>query len=352
MIKLLKRHWQWRLEKFYRRNRWHLILDLSLLIIIIILATAFASLKFYRPNISWLDNLSHSKTEIDLKNPPLKIVFSVPQPNLRLADGADLQINLANDGSLELQDVAIDLTAANQDFSLTKVTSPLENQALSINNRQLLIAKLPPKASLEIKVKVFFTAKNESAKIINWQAGSAYAYGGQTIKDAWALPDLKIKSELTAKALAYYSSPQGDQLGVGPLPPVVGVPTTYWLFFEASNNGDFKNFVMSGKLPSGVELTGQRSILAGEFKYNEATRQVVWQIKDMKADGGSYRAGFEVSFLPSLEQLGKLSPLLTSIKYYFQDAATDENQESQLSDLSTNLDFDKLNRGQGKVIKP
>lgn len=356
MIRLLKRHWQWRLERFYRRNRWHIIADLSLLVIIIVLAVVYASLYFYRPHFSWGTVWGQPKPEIDLKNPPLALSFSAPQTNFKLADGADLNITLNNGGNLELNDITVNLTLASPDFSLAKIIvaeGQTENQTdLKISDRQLSVAKLAAKTALEIKLKVFFEAKKAAGKIISWQAQSSYVYGGQTIKDSRALPDLKIKSKLSAQAVAYYNSPQGDQLGVGPLPPVVGVPTTYWLFFEAQADGSFQDFVMSGKLPSGLELTGQRSVLAGEFNYNKATRQVLWQLKEVAAGSSSYRVGFEVSFMPQESQIGKISPLLTAIKYYSQDSVTGENQESGLPDLSTNLDFDKLNHGQGRVSQP
>lgn len=351
MIKLLRRHWQWRLERFYHRNRWHLVLDLSLLIIIIVLSTVVITLFSYHPRFSGLLD-GKQPGEINLENPPLKLVFSVSHPNFELADGVELEINLDNSGDSALEDIAINLAATTPGFSLQGLKVMTDTSGLKIADQQLLLDSLPAKTAQKLKISVSFATKDESAKMVGWQAQSAYVYGGRTIKDAWALPDLKIRSKLTAKALAYYDSPQGDQLGVGPLPPVAGVPTTYWIFFELSSDGVFKDVAVSGKLPARVELTGQRSVLAGEFKYNTSTRRVLWQLEELKAEDNGYRVGFEVSFLPDKDQVGQIGSLLSAVKYYAQDKVTEEEVEGSLDDLDTDLAADKFNRGQGKVIKP
>ncbi len=351
MIKLLKRHWQWRLERFYRRNRWHLVLDLSLLVVIVVLATVVITLFSYHPRFSNLISGSQPG-EINLENPPLSLTFSVPQPGFKLADGAELEIRLDNSGDSELEDIAIDLETTNQDFSVVGIEPLTEISGLDVVGQRLSLSKLPAKASLVLKAKVSFSTKSETAKIIGWQAQSAYTYNGQVIKDAWILPELKLKSELKAKAFAYYNSPQGDQLGVGPLPPVVGIPTTYWLFLEVSSDGSFKDLVFSGKLPAGVELSGQRSLLAGEFKYNTSTRQVLWRLKAVEAEETNYRIGFEVSFKPTEDQLGQVANLMTDVRYYAQDGVTAESVEGYLDDLDTDLSADKLNHGRGRTVKP
>ena len=97
MLKFINRYWQFRRERFYLKNRWHLIIDFSLGVIIILLIAAVISLHFYRPNLaSPFSGTAPAKQEIDLNNPPLVVNFSVASSSIRLADGALLKIDLKN----------------------------------------------------------------------------------------------------------------------------------------------------------------------------------------------------------------------------------------------------------------
>ena len=72
MFKIINIYFRSRWERFYLKNRWHLILDLSLITILIILGISAVSLYYYRPTLNW----SWSETAnlpIDFNNPPLKL---------------------------------------------------------------------------------------------------------------------------------------------------------------------------------------------------------------------------------------------------------------------------------------
>ncbi len=353
MFKFIGRHWQSRRERFYKKNRWHLILDFSLATIIILLVASLISLKAYQPNANWFwSGTTPTKSAIDLNNPPLIFNVSVASSSVRLTQAVELKVNLKNDSDFLIQNIKTDLVLATKNFSLNKIEASVPNSDIKISNRQIDFGSLGASAAKTITLKVYFNTYDEAERVINWQVQNSYSVEGQTIKEALNLPDLKLASELIAKAVAYYNSPQGDQLGSGPLPPLVGLPTNYWVFFDVKSNGDFKNLVFSAKLPLGVELTGERSLLSGDFKYNASSRQIIWTVPELKNQSDSYRVGFEIQLIPDSSQLGKNIPLITNISYYAQDTLVNEESAAELYDLSTNLDFDRLNKGQGKVKQP
>lgn len=160
----------------------------------------------------------------------------------------------------------------------------------------------------------------------------------------------KAPSNLKVQASVLYNSLQGDQLGSGPIPPIATIPTTYWLFFKAENNGnEVDNFLMSAKLPSNVTFTGNKTLSAGTIFYQEDRHLLIWRVNTLAKDQSSYSAGMEISLTPSVQQVGKNCELVTNIRYSANDIEADTELSGTLKSMTSALDFDKINQGQGKV---
>lgn len=366
MSKSIKRNWlekNWfnhhlnkRRELFYKKNRWHFILDLSGGIIIVVLLVAIIALYFYRPYTSQTTSRSlPEKLELDLNNPPLVANFSVATSSFSLADGTELKINLNNGSNLEVKDIKISLLTTDSNFSINKINNAAEagsSTGVEINNKQIIISSLATGEEKEIKVKVNFKSKDVADRIIKWQAQTEYSVKGQIIRESVNLLNVYLRAELNAQAAIYYNSPQGDQLGSGPLPPLVGLPTNYWIFFEVKSDGNFKNLVFSGKLSEGVGLTNKRSLLSGDFKYSTSSRQIIWTVPELKNQDDNYRVGFEVQFIPIDEQFDTVATILNNLKCYAYDNLTNQNDYVELNNLDSNLDYDQINKGNGKIGRP
>lgn len=358
MLKILQRHWLNRFEKYYRRNHWNLIVDFSFLVIIIILLSSVIGLYLYRPAAS-LKNVTDNpiiNTPIDLNNPPLDLSAELLNSSIASGEGAIIKLTFKNNSDYSLNKLVFDFVSLNKNFSIDHLELLEENNPdISLNKTKIILPDLPANLSGEVSLKVYFKNKNSESKEvkeINWQISGTYLAGGQSLKQNFDLPLLNIASVLTVDSRAYYNSPQGDQLGAGPLPPIVSLPTNYWLFIEANADGDFNNFIYSAKLPRGVEVTGNRSILAGDFTYNKDSRQIIWRVPLVKAGSSDYRAGFEVQLIPTDAQFDKVLPFLSSARYSAQEAAgakTKVNEEIDSPD--TNLEFDLINKGEGQVTK-
>ncbi|MEI6529073.1 MAG: hypothetical protein WCN88_01535 [Candidatus Falkowbacteria bacterium] len=356
MFKFIRRQWQKRRERFYQKNSWHLILDFSLALIIIILAAMLISFYAYRPVVNTQSVINiPKKNELDLNNPPLIINFELASSSLHLADSAELRLKMRNTSKFLVENIKINLLVIDQNFNIDKleeISNSEPDSKTEISNSEISFGKLQASENREVVYKVYFSDKTETNRLIKWQAQSEYNVEGQTIKETFSIPGISLAAELSARAVAYYNSPQGDQLGSGPLPPAVALPTNYWVFFEVKSSGDFNNLVFSAKLPKGVELTDRRSVLAGDFKYNESSRQIIWKVVELKNQSDSYRVGFEVQFIPNALQLGKVVNLLTGINYYAEDTLINDENTGTLNNLDTNLNFDRINRGQGEVVLP
>lgn len=348
MFKHIHRYIRGRWERYYLKSHWHLVLDLSLSLIIIILAAAVVSLYFYRPNLPWFGQ--HTAPIVDLNNPPLELTYNLNSSSTKIKEGITLKIDFKNNGTAAVNDVSINLLTTDSNFTVSRLETA--DTALKINGREVVLTRIEAGGSGEATLRVYFNQKNPVMRTINWQAQNQYFFAGHLLKATVNLPALTIPATLEAKEAIYYTSPQGDQLGVGPLPPLVGIPTSYWVFWEVSSANDFKNLVFSARLPKGIELSGGRSLLSGEFNYNTSSRQVIWKIPELKGQDNNYRIGFEIQLIPTPEQVGHILPLLSNSYYYGQDPLTGEKISGSLNQLTTNLETDSFNVGQGEVANP
>lgn len=348
MFKLIHRYVRGRWERYYLKSHWHLILDLSLSLIILILAGALISLYLYRPNVSWLSQ--SAPLVVDLNNPPLELSYDIASSSAKVKEGTVLKITFKNSGTAVINNVNFNLLTTDSNFLVNRLEA-VDSSVLKINGREAVLPQILAGESGEAVLKVYFSQKMATARTINWQVQSQYQLANQLLKATASLPSLLISGELEAKAVVYYTSPQGDQLGVGPVPPIATVPTNYWVFWEVKSVSDFKNLVFSARLPRGVELASGRTLLSGDFNYNTSSRQVIWKIPELKSQANNYRIGFEIQLIPTVEQVGQVLPLLTSSRYYGQDTLTGEEISGLLNALTTNLETDRFNAGQGEVIK-
>ncbi len=353
MLRKINHFWQKRRERFYLKNRWHLVLDYSLGIIILLLIGVLISLFAYQPKIEKTESgVQIQGHTIDINNPPLSFVFASGAKSVSINKPLELKIIFKNSGQLDIQNVKTTLLIIDKNFSIDKIEKTNNSLDLEIVNNQITLRSLGANENRELGVLVHFKDKTKVSRVIKWQVQNEYSVQGQIIKELFDLSDVNLAAELEASAKAYYNSPQGDQLGSGPMPPAISLPTNYWVFFDVISAGDFKNLVFSAKLSKGVELTDRRSLLSGDFKYNSASRKVIWTTPELKNQSDSYRIGFEIQFVPTESQLDETPILISDIKYYAYDSLIGGENSGVLPDISTNLDFDHVNKGLGKVMLP
>ncbi len=165
----------------------------------------------------------------------------------------------------------------------------------------------------------------------------------------------KINTDLTLSAFARYYSPEGDQLGFGPLPPIVSQPTKYWIFISVeSTYNDASDISITATLPGNVEFTGKTSVTTGDnILYNSDTRQISWKAQKVIAPSTFYPiigSAFEVKLTPLAREIGQYAPLLQNIQVSGTDNFTNEKISTKVEDVTSNLQFDKINKSNSKVI--
>lgn len=169
------------------------------------------------------------------------------------------------------------------------------------------------------------------------------------------LLNLKISSLVRFHAEARYFSPEGDQLGRGPLPPRVSQTTKYWInWFITSSPNALKKVILIGHLPSGVSWTEKTNVSEGEaVKYDPVSRTVSWQSNLVQATPGHHcpcqGVGFEVAITPTADEAGKLITLLDNLQIQGIDEFTGEELITSSAPITTELVADNMAKGKGAV---
>lgn len=166
----------------------------------------------------------------------------------------------------------------------------------------------------------------------------------------------QLQSDARIEALTRYYGSGGEQIGRGPLPPVVGETTKYWVFIHVANQlHPLANARVQASLPAGVDWTGRYTLTAGDLmSYDATTRRVVWNlgnIADYKTDfsGQSLSAGFELAVTPGQGDVGKPLLLLNNIELQARDQVTGSIINTVAPAVDTRLEKDAYATDDGIV---
>lgn len=351
MRQTLKKWWRTRQAKHYLKNHWHLYVDIAFLIIILILSAALVIIKQYKiPSVD-TSPVGHVRRENAIPG-TLLISSSLSSKNLYSGRPLTFKIKLENASENNVQTISLVPKIITAGFSLSKLENLNSASNIKIEGQKLILESLAPGASEEAEISATINAEPQASRSMSWALGITYIENNQTYASGYNLNDLKLVTDLKISAEGYYNSLQGDQLGSGPIPPMLGFPTNYWIFFEVDNkNNDLHNLAVSAKLPAGVTLSNHKSLTAGDLSYNESQKRLTWLVDNVNDKIEHYRAGFEIQLLPTLDQLNTAPLLLDNISYFATDVYTGEKLSGKLEAVNTQLPFDIINRGQGLVAK-
>jgi hypothetical protein len=164
-----------------------------------------------------------------------------------------------------------------------------------------------------------------------------------------------LTTPLTVESFARYTSPEGDQIGRGILPPRVQQKTSYWIFWNINGTTNtIHNAIVEGVLPDNVSFSGnQTSSQDSGVTFDPVTRKVSWKIASipptMDPQTPVFSTAFEVIVTPTSVQIGSPAPLLKDILFKGTDAFTDAFLTKNSSMITTNLPIDKMAKGKGLV---
>lgn len=332
-----------RFHKFYHPQKnsnwlWHIAVD-GLLALAIILITVFNIYIWLNPpryanDISSLLTAAFSqprlavalKTGDSIVSPGGKLVYRIKVKNVGRASAKDVTVNLHIDSELYGGDKKIIFTS---------------EQAPAL-------AELKPNAEQEVTYsftlnKNFVQQTSDQTQPVIVSYTEVLFYPENNLKKQVIVSEKsiqKIRSVIGLEAFSRYQSAEGEQLGIGPNPPLAGSATRYWIFFVANTNyNDAENFIATGHLPDNVRFTGRSSALSEEgISYNPNNRMIAWRLDRVTAPTDFYSivgASLEVEIIPWQSQSGQTATLIDNIKLTATDSFTGEGIEKTIKDITT-----------------
>lgn len=259
-------------------------------------------------------------------------------------------LEFANTTDQEISGIAFLVSSLRDTFSLRDVV--VDSPAVSVNgNRITYLEPLQPggKKTFDAKIDLI-----RLKTVLNDYAGAkilvVYDLNGQHFEYPILSPQIKVSSNLSLESGGYYYGPQGDQLGVGPLPPKVDIPTTYWVIWQINNLGnDLEAAEVIADLPENVVWPDQQSVSTGELSYSPVSRRILWKVGTVSRSGGNYRASFAVSIVPRSSEIGTIPELLKGITLTARDKFSGQILSKKAPIITTALEADHRSAGKGTV---
>lgn len=160
---------------------------------------------------------------------------------------------------------------------------------------------------------------------------------------------IAVNAPVSVTLAARYFDDEGQPIGSGPLPPVVGEETTYQLVLRVKGVvHSLRDVVVTTALPANVEATGNPAATAGGIKVNGAT--IEWRIPELRA-GSEPEATSFITLTPRGSDLGRVVVLSGKTTLTAEDQVTRGQVEVTGGVATTNLDTDPVGRGKGVVTR-
>ena len=305
-------------------------------------------------NLKIKDNefsFSGKEKEIAIKEADLNLEIKSNAKNVDNGEKINYSLSYENKGE-EAKNLIIKLSSNNPNFSLASLQVGDLGDGFRLEGNSILIDTLKTKESGQINLSASYKQHQFlSNQELALKAELSYQSGEQQVKHNFISNKNRLNSQVSASASAYYYSPQGDQLGVGPLPPAVNMSTKYWVLLELNLLGnDLDNVSLSAELAKNVSFSDNKRVLNGDLKYGEIGKRLIWELGSISGPSNKYRANFEISLSPDEQDLGKVLNLLEKIELRAHDKFTGEEINLNIANIDTNLKNDKLSSGKGQVV--
>ncbi|MDI6883085.1 MAG: hypothetical protein QMC93_01250 [Patescibacteria group bacterium] len=165
--------------------------------------------------------------------------------------------------------------------------------------------------------------------------------------------ETKLNSQLEFSQKVYFE--QEFFQNKGPLPPRVGESTEYVVLWQVKNSwNDLRNVKVKAVLPENVRPTGKIFPTDARFTFDSDSREVIWNIGEVKAWQGfkeePLTLAFQIEFRPTVSQKGQSPLLIKEAEILAEDVFSSEILQEKAEGKDTTLpDDETVNEEQGIV---
>lgn len=310
------------------------------------------------------DSFSQVKTihDFHVLRPSIEMAGKWDNNTAKAGSTQKLNLTISNNGDVPVSNIHIILPINSTIINVTKLrqlnSGSIGNGKFIINpTNNTSLAKLESGSSIEytiqIPIKKLPLANSISSLILNPSVSAQIVEAGNDIFEKnITLSELKIKQDPRLTATIKYYTPEGDQLGRGPLPPTVGEKTKYWAVIYIQNAGNkLRDISFSANLPSNVSWTEKNSVSHGsEPVYKEEDRSIHWSLNSL-AGLDTIGLFFELALKPLDSDRGTTPNILENIVTSVIDSVSREKILIKHPDLNISLTSDPIGSSHGYVVR-
>ncbi len=300
-----------------------------------------------------------AQTAISITKPSLSVSSAWNTTNpINPGEERELTITTKNTGKTTLHNIRIEIPLANTSMSLIRLTS--ENGGTIKNGTYTVPAPfetLEPNTERSMTLRIDAPLRVDSGTNISlspdpFVIATIAGTDNATIRTAVPVTPIPISTLVTLSAESRYYTEEGDQLGRGPLPPVVGEETKYWALIAINNSTNGLDDVrFSATLPDHVSYTGRTSVSHGDAPvYTPSSKKVTWNLSRLEArdTAGIY---IELALTPSEGQRNTSPKLLENIDIRATDAFTQVHIQKTAPALDISIPKDEIGADKGIIVQ-
>ncbi|MBI4135549.1 hypothetical protein HY477_02335 [Candidatus Uhrbacteria bacterium] len=268
----------------------------------------------------------------------------------RLGDELKITTKLNNRGENKLENITVKITATGE--LLNWNSAQVTEGNLAEDNSALFpkegVVSLNPGQTLDYSFQVPVRSDSVSSLSPFIDIAAEVRVNDTVVRT----PPLRlvVVSDLKLFTDARYFSPAGTPVGAGPLPMRVSEETEFLLRFRLTNIfHDLSNVVVTANLPQGVIWKGVIEVQGGRLTFDEAKREVRFEVNRMPVTTPELNAQFKVGVIPQETDRGKLMLLLNVARVEALDTISQTVFSTDTPAVSTALDADPQARGKGIV---
>ncbi len=275
--------------------------------------------------------------------------YSLRVANDSETEVADVTMTVTMTGaSLDLADIPTDTKKYLKDSILTWTKKEVPGLALLKPNQDLVI-----RWTLNTKKTLTVASDNDVNQTIT---ASAIATSPSLVSIvAPTVIVTKVGTIVGLKTEGRYADDSGKAYGTGPIPPNVGLTTSYrviWTLTTTTNQAD--GLTVTTTLPTSVFWTGQNvGRDAGDIVFDPTARTITWSINRVPAGTGSrlpaLTAYFEVSITPTADQVGSLAVLTDQAVAQATDSFTAVALKVTQPSITSDVPSDPTAGGEGAI---
>jgi hypothetical protein len=227
------------------------------------------------------------------------------------------------------------------------------------------LALIAPGAGGMLTAKIKLSAIKTSNQLdgltnqtINFSSTAEYSVDGmptRTFHTDSGITEIPISTFLNVDAVALYYSADGDQLGIGPIPPQVNENTHLWIAVTVKNGANaIHDAQLRATLMPAATWSGKTSVTTGRpLVFIASKRQVIWEIGDLSAFTGDLlphaTANFEIEIQPNESMIGLVPLILDSLIIEGVDDFTGERVSAKGDGVTTAVRFGSPKAQQGLI---